>query len=73
MKEVRVASVAPEATGALSQMRYTYESLTNRLKSVIKHGWTKVYENGSWQLKDRYIATFYLTQRTCGDTTPVLR
>lgn len=71
VKEVRVASVVPEAAGALTQMRYTYEPLTNRLKSVIKHGWTKVYDktNGSWQLKDRYIGTFYLTQRTCGDTT----
>ncbi|MFN0064076.1 MAG: RHS repeat-associated core domain-containing protein [Myxococcaceae bacterium] len=66
----RAAEASVLAPGAEAETRWRYDE-SGRLKSVIRRGWTRVYDTGSgqWQTQERFIGTFHFTRAQCGDTS----
>jgi RHS repeat-associated protein len=53
------------SSGQNATTTYNYDSVTNRLKSVVRTGYTQVYSGGSWTTVQRSVGTFYFTRRVC--------
>ncbi|WP_082207339.1 RHS repeat-associated core domain-containing protein [Corallococcus macrosporus] len=56
-------------TGARARTTHQYDSATNRMRSTIRSGWTRVRNaSGAWTTQQRFIGTFYFTSRvSAGD------
>jgi len=61
-------------SGAVEQVNNTYDPTTNRLKSVIRSGYTNLYNGASWVTQARYLGTFYFLNHAClGDANDALQ
>jgi len=56
-------SVLQSGQNAVTQ--YIYDTGVNRLKAVIKSGYTQTWNGSTWTTSLRYIGTFYLTRHVC--------
>ena len=57
--------------GQVATTYYAYDTNSNRLKSVIRSGFTASADAGTWSTGRRYLGTFYFTNQPCeGGGTP---
>jgi len=56
-------SVVQSGQNAVTQ--YIYDASVNRLKAVIKSGYTQTWNGSTWATAQRYIGTFYFTRHVC--------
>ncbi|MBL8951091.1 MAG: hypothetical protein JNK82_09960, partial [Myxococcaceae bacterium] len=65
------------STGQQSSTNYFYDTATNRLKGVIRRGYTQAFDEGTgtFSTVERFIGTFYFTSRVCsgGSADPLGR
>jgi len=52
-------------SGQNATTQYIYDTGVNRLKAVIKSGYTQTWNGSTWTTSQRYIGTFYFTRHFC--------
>ena len=67
-EQLRTSETRPSAlqSGQSATTNYVYDTAVNRLKAVIKSGYTQTFNGTTWSAPFlRYIGTFYFTRHIC--------